>query len=65
MKEYFVKLEERIELEEYKEYEEYKGHVLNYVKDVLTEYGLLQKKIAHLSLWLALWLFLLGVVLAI
>ena len=65
MKEYFVKLEERIELEEYKEYEEYKGHVLNYVKDVLTEYGLLQKKIAHLSLWLALWLFLLGVVLPI
>ena len=65
LKEYFAKLEERKGLEEYKEYEQYKEYVLNYVKDGLTEYGLLQKKIAHLSLWLALWLFLLGVVLPI
>lgn len=65
LKAYFAKLEERKGLEEYKEYEQYKEYVLNYVKDVLTEYRLLQKKIAHLSLWLALWLFLLGVVLPI
>lgn len=65
LKEYFAKLEERKEIERSKEYEEYKEYFLYYVKDGLTEYGLLQKKIAHLSLWLALWLFLLGVVLAI
>lgn len=65
LKEYFAKLEERKEIERSKEYEEYKGYFLYYVKDGLTEYSLLQKKIAHLSLWLALWLFLLGVVLPI
>ena len=65
LKEYFTKLEERKEIERSKEYEEYKEYFLYYAKDGLTEYSLLQKKIAHLSLWLALWLFLLGVVLAI
>lgn len=65
LKEYFTKLEERKEIERSKEYEEYKEYFLYYVKDGLTEYSLLQKKIAHLSLWLALWLFLLEVVLAI
>ncbi len=65
LKEYFAKLEERKEIERSKEYEEYKEYFLYYVKDGLTEYSLLQKKIAHLSLWLALWLFLLGVVLPI
>ncbi|WP_278744624.1 hypothetical protein [Ligilactobacillus agilis] len=65
LKEYFAKLEERKEIERSKEYEQYKEYFLYYVKDGLTEYSLLQKKIAHLSLWLALWLFLLGVVLPI
>ncbi|OXC10648.1 hypothetical protein AYP75_05610 [Ligilactobacillus agilis] len=65
LKEYFAKLEECKEIERSKEYEEYKEYFLYYVKDGLTEYSLLQKKIARLSLWLALWLFLLGVVLPI
>ena len=44
LKAYFAKLEQRKEIERSKEYEEYKEYFLYYVKDGLTEYGLLQKR---------------------